>query len=97
MPNEKDRPPVTPATPVAMGETPKPPAQPAPVEGATKQFSVKMSSWLAAFSADLEEPPPDAPLDLRPDGAEAAPPAAPAAEEVSLEAVLFRSDPPPKP
>ena len=39
-----------------------------PVEGPTKQFSLKMTSWLAALTDDLEAPAgtpaPDAPLDV---------------------------------
>ena len=79
------------------------PERPAPVEGATKQFSLKMSSWLSALGSDLDAPAgapaPDLPLDLlldQPD-AQATSREAPTAEEVSLEAALFPSELPPKP
>lgn len=92
MANEKD-----PAAPPA-------PAAP-PVEGATRQFSLKMSGWLNALGVDLEAEPgaptPAAPSDLEldllgpPGGAQAQGGAG--AEELSLERALFPSDPPPKP
>jgi hypothetical protein len=87
----------------------KDPAAPAdappPVEGATKQFTLKMSSWLMDMASDLAAPAgsptvsADAPLDalLQPDPAKNEGEAAPADEAVSLEAALFRSEFPPKP
>lgn len=77
-----------------------PPAPQPPVEGPTRQFSLKMSGWLASLGADLDAPAdaPAAPLDelLTQEGAQGTG-QVPPEEEISLEAMLFPSDPPPKP
>jgi hypothetical protein len=91
MANEKDLPPS--------------PALPPPVEGATKQFTLKMSSWLTALASDLDAPAgappafPEAPLDqlLEPEKAKPSEEAEPEPEELSLEDALFASEYPPKP
>ena len=85
---------------MANEKDPAAPAPPAPpVEGATKQFSLKMSGWLNALNVDLEGASPDAALDLlgQPDAAKPAAEGAKAEEDLSLEATLFPSEPPPKP
>lgn len=80
----------------------KDPPPPPPLEGATKQFTLKMSGWLKDLAADLDAPagaPPAAP-EASIDQILGAAPAAPQEEELedlSLEAALFPSDPPPKP
>jgi hypothetical protein len=74
-----------------------------PVEGATKQFTLKMSGWLQDLAADLDAPAgaptpaPEASIDQILGAAPAAPEGEEAIEELSLEAALFPSDPPPKP
>ncbi|MEO7329410.1 MAG: hypothetical protein ABI193_12575 [Minicystis sp.] len=93
MANEKDPPAPVDAPP------------PLPVEGATKQFTLKMSSWLTDLASDLAAPAgapaitPDAPIDalLEPDPPKPGEEAARDEEATSLEAALFKSEFPPKP
>jgi hypothetical protein len=75
---------------------------PPPIEGATKQFNLKMSGWLKDLAVDLDAPAapaaaPDPALDELLGAAQATPPGEEEAEELSLEDALFPSDPPPKP
>ncbi len=91
---------------MANDEDPPAPADaPPPVEGATKQFTLKMSSWLTDLASDLAAPAgapaitPDAPIDdlLEPAVVKAGDEPAPDEEAISLEATLFKSEYPPKP